>query len=148
MYYRLVATNPIEGVDQSSWTLRLPATIGRNPEHEVSINHESISRTHCRLALNGDGALTVRDLNSMNGTYVDDNRVKRSVLNPGDILQLGAIAFRVEYVTELEDQAEEKPVKTYDLTATKKMTAYRPSVTRHPPIPPPAKKWWRFWDSD
>ena len=144
MYYRLVAMNPIEGVQQSSWTLRLPSTIGRDPVHEISINHESISRTHCRLALNGDGALTVRDLNSMNGTYVDDNRITRSVLNPGDILQLGAISFQVEYVTEIEDETDERPVKTYDLTATRKMRAVREPVL---PSQPP-KKWWRFWESD
>ena len=145
MYYRLVALSPLDQLDQTSWTLHLPATIGRSPEHEVSINHESISRTHCRLSLGGDGALTVRDLGSTNGTYVDDNKVERSVLKPGAMLQLGAISFRVEYVTELmdDDKSTDKP-RTYDLSTTVPMQKLDPET---PPSQPSPKKWWSFWKS-
>ena len=147
MFYKLVALNSIDELPQTSWTLSLPATIGRNPEHEVSINHESISRTHCRLSLNVDGALSVRDLNSMNGTYVGDGNIKRSVLLPGDVLQVGAISFRVEYDSET-DQAEPKAKQqTYDLSTTVPMTLNRqPAKLKSTPDPsPPAKKWWQFW---
>ncbi len=143
MYYRLVAVDTTDKLPKTSWTLSLPATIGRGPEHAVLINHESISRTHCRLSLNADGALSVRDLNSMNGTYVGDEKISRSVLIPGDILRLGAISLRVEYDSETDEEPKPKPL-TFDVSTTVPMKIDRLGRPRSAPTPPP-KKWWQFW---
>ena len=146
MYYRLVSLNPLEDEGRTSWQLNLPATIGRSPEHDISINDESISRTHCRLSLSVDGALTVRDLNSTNGTYVDDNRVTRSVLKPGDILQLGAVSFRIDYVSEAFDEpGVDSETPTYDLSATARMKSLQPAWKKPAPAVESGKKWWQFW---
>ncbi len=148
MYYRLVPLNPLVDEQRTSWQLHLPATIGRSPEHDVSINHESISRTHCRLTLSVDGALMVRDLNSTNGTYVDDNRVDRSVLKPGDILQLGAVSFRIDYMTESSDDSSvDNEPPTYDLSATARMRSLTPESATPSVAVDPAKKWWQIWKS-
>ena len=147
MYYKLVAINSTDELPQTSWTLSLPATIGRGPEHVVSINHESISRTHCRLSLNADGALSVRDLSSMNGTYVGDEKINRSVLIPGDVLRLGSISLRVEYDSETDhDEQKPKPL-TFDVSTTVPMKLNRQegkSGSRPHPLPTP-NKWWQFW---
>ena len=54
--------------------LRLPAIIGRGRSAQVTIPHSLVSRQHCEV-LERDGQLVVRDLNSLNGTYVGDERI-------------------------------------------------------------------------
>ena len=143
MHYRLVLVNTIQGLDQnSSWTLNLPVSIGRNPDHEVCINHDSISRTHCRLSLNGEGALVVRDLNSMNGTYVDDKKITQSLLMPGDTLQLGSVTLRIEYASDTDPGEPSKKSKAYDLSGTVPMKLKTQSPKKEQPAPP---KWWQLW---
>jgi len=151
MFYRLVLVNTEKGIDQDSWTLELPATVGRGPELGVCINHESISRTHCKLFLNAHDALTVRDLGSTNGTYVHDERVTQTTLMPGDILQLGSVTLRIEYTSEPEKSQPRKRTAAH-LGATQPMLTQSASVRRSGPQPIPApqppsaeKKWWQFW---
>ena len=151
MYYKLVAINSIEQFQFTSWTLNLPATIGRNPEHAVAINHDSISRTHCKLSLNADGALSVHDLNSLNGIYVNDRKVKHSVLIPGDVLQVGAISFRVNYDSDTDHGRPKTRTQATDMSSTVPMKFTREELRAqaelnrksNPPQPP--KKWWQFW---
>lgn len=53
-----------------------------------------LSRRHLLIAGTGDH-FSIRDLGSSNGTYLNDQRVKTAVLESGDILRVGATAFRV-----------------------------------------------------
>ncbi len=78
------------------WILTPPSIVGRGSDTDISINHPSISRRHCQFHLNPEGALIVRDLNSTNGTYIDDKRVTSATLMNGDCIQLGAVTLRVE----------------------------------------------------
>lgn len=100
MNYKLVLIDSATGSDQTQWVLPPPITIGRSPTANVSIGDPSISRRHCQLTLDSQGALIVRDLESMNGTYVDDSRVTKAVLKPGDIIRIGALTLRVEWTDE------------------------------------------------
>ncbi len=146
MHYKLVLVNTFQGLDQKSWQLQLPATIGRSSDHEVSINHDSISRTHCRLSLNGEGALVIRDLNSMNGTYVHDERVTQSILMPGETFQLGAITLRIEYTSDTDPgKPRQQAAATADHSATVPMLpiSKTPPPTESDAAPAP-KKWWPF----
>jgi hypothetical protein len=55
------------------------------------------SRHHAVIHL-GDGGITVEDLNSMNGTYVNRHRVypgQKRALNTGDVLQIGTIQLKL-----------------------------------------------------
>jgi hypothetical protein len=73
----------------------LPVILGRQPIRGIAIVHATISREHARLFEAG-GALTVADLNSSNGTFVNGERVTRRTLQPGDVLRLGEIELRYE----------------------------------------------------
>jgi pSer/pThr/pTyr-binding forkhead associated (FHA) protein len=147
MYYRLVLVNTERGIDQNSWTLSLPTTVGRDPDLGVCINHDSISRTHCKIFLNAHDALTVRDLGSTNGTYVQDERVTQTTLMPGDILQLGSITLRVEYTSDT-DHGRPKQKKAANLSATQPILTQRSGASR--PLEKTVsksekKKWWQIW---
>ncbi len=76
--------------------LRLPAVLGRSRDADLTLGHSSISRRHCRL-WEEQGQVMVEDLQSTNGTFVEDQRVDRAVLEPGARLRLGPLTFVVVY---------------------------------------------------
>jgi predicted component of type VI protein secretion system len=56
-----------------------------------------VSRRHCLLD-NQDGWLAVEDLGSSNGTIVNGNKISsRTIVRPGDSLEIGPIAFEIHY---------------------------------------------------
>jgi pSer/pThr/pTyr-binding forkhead associated (FHA) protein len=62
--------------------------IGRNPECTVCLDDVTVSRRHAELRLGSDGYL-VTDMGSLNGTYVNQERVEEILLQNGDELQVG-----------------------------------------------------------
>ncbi len=63
--------------------------IGRQ-EGDVIIKDDTISRRHAEIIKN-NGKYFIRDNNSTNGTYINNNRVNQSPLSNGDIIRLGNI---------------------------------------------------------
>ena len=76
--------------------LTLPATIGRGRESTVSLSHPLVSRKHCEI-IESQGRVLVRDLESLNGTFVGSDRVDEAVLHSGDLLTVGTVTFRAVY---------------------------------------------------
>jgi predicted component of type VI protein secretion system len=69
--------------------------IGRAKECALRAGSEAISRRHCAIVRAGD-RVTVRDLGSRNGTYVNDERIEKEVpLSVGDELRVGPLKFRI-----------------------------------------------------
>lgn len=64
-------------------------TVGRIEDSDVVLDDISVSRRHAVFQRTGSGRITVRDLNSLNGTYVNGTRVEESVLRSGDEIQIG-----------------------------------------------------------
>ncbi len=77
-------------------TVRSPTTIGRGHDTGLTIGHPLVSRIHAILDEVG-GALVIRDANSANGTFVNDQRISQAVLAPGDRLTVGPLTFVVLY---------------------------------------------------
>ncbi len=79
--------------------LRLPegdVTIGRDKEATIRIASSEVSREHARLTVRSD-SITVQDLGSRNGTFVNGNPIQKEVsLKPGDLLLIGPMGFRVQ----------------------------------------------------
>ena len=67
-----------------------PWTVGRSDACRLVIEHGTVSRRHAVIRRTDDG-LEVRDLGSLNGTWVNGWRVERAVLRPGDTLQVGEV---------------------------------------------------------
>jgi hypothetical protein len=67
--------------------------VGRNQPAEMVIPHKSVSREHCIVGLAND-ELLVTDLNSTNGTFVDEVRISRATVLPvGSVLRLGQVSL-------------------------------------------------------
>jgi len=63
--------------------------VGRDRTCSVVLAHPAVSRRHARITMAG-GSLTLEDLKSANGTYVNNTRVEKTVLKPGDVVRFGA----------------------------------------------------------
>ena len=69
-----------------------PTVIGRAAECDISAPADEISRRHALVKPTPDG-ISVEDLGSSNGTYINNKRVQHGFLNPGDELRLDAVRF-------------------------------------------------------
>lgn len=62
--------------------------IGRSSNAHIQIDHESVSRKHARLTFQ-DAQVSVEDLGSTNGTYVNDEPITARILRDGDLIKVG-----------------------------------------------------------
>lgn len=80
----------------SSYRLEAPVTTaGRHPDSDIFLDDITVSRRHAIIERDADG-FKVRDAGSLNGTYVNRERVDEARLRTGDELQIGR--FRLSFV--------------------------------------------------
>ena len=78
-------------------SLKLPTIIGRSREADLTVAHPMISRQHCEL-FEVNGLLRIRDLGSLNGTFVGQEKISGEVdLYPQAEFTVGPLTFRAEY---------------------------------------------------
>ena len=65
-------------------------TIGRAPGADFVLDAPLVSRLHCRLTAR-PRALEIVDLDSTNGTFVNDARIEMARMSPGDRLKVGRV---------------------------------------------------------
>src|SRR5579871_4465868 len=71
-----------------------PVTIGRSPDNDLAVDNLAVSNYHARVYVEA-GRLVVEDLDSLNGTFVNDLRVERATLHDGDSIWVGKHHIRV-----------------------------------------------------
>ncbi|MGD0525649.1 MAG: FHA domain-containing protein [Polyangiaceae bacterium] len=69
-------------------------TVGRAEDASVSINHNSVSRLHCEVHALGDGRFEIVDKGSSNGVRVNSAELRRGIVEPGDVIELGDVKFK------------------------------------------------------
>jgi len=70
-------------------------TIGRDPKSEIFLDDVTVSRTHAKIERTSSGEFRVKDLGSLNGSYLNAHPVSESNLSVGDEIQIGK--FRLTY---------------------------------------------------
>jgi hypothetical protein len=81
----------------TEYSLTLPSIVGRSRSADVKLGHPLVSRKHCEL-YESEGQLAVRDLGSLNGTFVGEERIGEAVyLSPGATVTIGAVTFKAVY---------------------------------------------------
>jgi len=70
-------------------------TLGRATRADFVVDVALVSRFHCRFTVTPDGVLELEDLDSTNGTFVNDERIKRLALKPGDRVRAGRVELVV-----------------------------------------------------
>ena len=81
-----------DGERRSFPVAREMTIIGRREDCDLRIPLGDVSRKHCRLIREED-SVRIEDLGSSNGTYVNGQRVQEAILQPGDTVRVGPVAF-------------------------------------------------------
>jgi hypothetical protein len=82
--------------NKSRVLVKLPSVIGRSRAADLRVAHPMVSRQHCQL-YEDNGLLKVRDLGSLNGIFVGEQKVTEAVLPPNGVFSIGPLSFRAEY---------------------------------------------------
>lgn len=77
--------------------------IGRSRHNDLSLEHASVSEHHCEIYADAL-ILTVTDLGSTNGTFIDGEPIQKAQLRNGQVLQVGSIAL----VIDSNDQSDQR----------------------------------------
>jgi pSer/pThr/pTyr-binding forkhead associated (FHA) protein len=64
-------------------------TAGRHPDSVIFLDDITVSRRHAEVRQRADGGYEVADVGSLNGTYLNRERVESAALKDGDELQIG-----------------------------------------------------------
>jgi len=86
-------------VVQDEKATRYPITnttwrIGRTRDNELTLQDKSVSRKHAEIHRYSNGTFIIFDVDSLNGVYVNDEKITKKKLEEGDILEIGDIIMR------------------------------------------------------
>ena len=92
-----VALVTLEGDDagQNILLTRLPFVIGRGNRATMRIDNDTVSRRHAKICLSGGTRLEVIDGGSVNGTFVNGERVEAALLEDGDKIRFGSVRYQL-----------------------------------------------------
>jgi FHA domain len=72
-------------------------TLGRRPYNDIVVDNLAVSGEHAALQVIGQDYF-IEDLNSTNGTYINEQKIKRQILKNGDVIEIGKYA--IQYVQD------------------------------------------------
>jgi adenylate cyclase len=84
--------------------------VGRAVTSDLPIYDPTVSRRHAEITL-VDGDVSVKDLGSSNGTYLNGTQITQATAGDGDVITFGKVAFRLHAVTPLKPQPAVKPAE-------------------------------------
>jgi pSer/pThr/pTyr-binding forkhead associated (FHA) protein len=99
----VVTFQVLEGIDKGKifHELPTPVTIGREEGNALRLNDERVSRFHAKIQFD-NGEIILTDLESTNGTRVNNNMVQIRRLRPGDLIGVGRTLLRFGSQQEIE----------------------------------------------
>ena len=89
---------------------------GRTPRCDIPLDDQSVSRRHCSLEAR-DGTMVVTDLDSANGTYVNERQVEKAIARVGDLVRVGNSVLEVRGQAarpSLETMLVDAPDRSYE----------------------------------
>jgi pSer/pThr/pTyr-binding forkhead associated (FHA) protein len=88
----------LKGRPVNSYTFQQDeVTVGRNPEADIFLDNPGVSRNHVKLEMTTKGMYAAEDLGSANGTFLNDQLIKREFLMNNDVLRVGKYTLWIAY---------------------------------------------------
>lgn len=84
---------PQQGMSSLTVKLKHPLTIIGREKADIIVDDIEVSASHCQIQ-DIDGTHFIFDMNSTNGTYLNDNKVVKAPLAPQDVIRIGKTKFR------------------------------------------------------
>lgn len=100
------------------------STIGRRPYNDVVIDNLAVSGEHAAITMTGNQVM-LEDLGSTNGTYVNDQPIRKQALEYGDRIEIGR--YKIQYL-ESTDRPPESAMGEYTDEAMAHHDASAPTV--------------------
>ena len=127
---KLIPIVGIEGAEEVPLHPEHPVVLGRGDVCTVRLGHSKVSRLHCRVAYE-NGFYAVEDLESKNGTWVNNRRIHKAILFHHDRITVGGAEFR--FVLEGSLTEESTNILLDSNGAPKFETEIREPATAHTP---------------
>jgi diguanylate cyclase (GGDEF)-like protein len=102
---RVPCIRVVAGPDMLSYVTvpeRQSITVGRDEAAELRLTDITVSKHHAKVVHDDSDALVLIDLESTNGTAVNGQPITRTILRPGDHLEIGAVSLRVDMLSNEE----------------------------------------------
>jgi len=81
--------------------------IGRDTSSQIVLNDKLVSRRHAELTFLDNGQVIIKDLGSVNGTFVNGKRITECYLNAGDIVKCGSLFLNwAQYINSGQTSAQ------------------------------------------
>jgi hypothetical protein len=106
--FRLTPTAPAPNFPVIDLEFGQSKTVGRGRQADVLVDDASLSRLHARVTADKDGRVTIDDLGSTNGIFVNGSEQLSSYLMLGDTIRFG----RVEYLVDNKDETKASTRRT------------------------------------
>ena len=119
---RLVVTRDGDTISEYAFTEK-KMLLGRSDFADIIVDDDYVSKIHAVLLLYSD-ALVLLDLNSANGTTVNSARIRKTILQDGDIISLGNHRVKVENAPAISPDVE-KLLKAPDTIKMKNLVDLR-----------------------
>jgi adenylate cyclase len=113
----------VTGEGPSEYPLVAFNTIGRHPDNTVQVLDRIVSKEHCRITRGPQGGYVLRDVGSLNGSYVNGERVTEHKLETGDEITLGNTTLRFH-----DDSEPAKPVRNVTMMSDQVQSQVRSRV--------------------
>ena len=115
----------VTGEGPAEYALAAFNTLGRHPDNTVQLLDRIVSKEHCRITRGPHGGYVLRDIGSLNGSFVNGERVTERRLSTGDKISLGNTVL--EFVDDNEDQ-QQKPVRNVTMMTDQVQSQVRSRV--------------------
>jgi len=102
-----VLNGPLRG---ATHLVRDRVGIGRASSSDVQLVHDGISRQHAQIVTDDRGRHVLVDLDSSNGTFIEGQRIRRQVLDPGTIFKIMRVKLIYEDAVDEQIDAEQSGV--------------------------------------
>lgn len=121
----------VSGEGPSEYPLSAFNTLGRHPDNTVQVLDRIVSKEHCRITRGPKGGYVLRDIGSLNGSFVNGERVSEVRLNTGDEISLGNTKLKF-----VDDEQPEVPASNVTVMSDQVQSQVRSRVDAKAHFPP------------
>lgn len=85
-------------------------TIGRDPDADIFLDNTGVSRSHAKFERTPHGYV-IEDLNSANGTFVNDRQISSELIKENDVIRVGKFSLWITFAEDRRAAAESEPAR-------------------------------------
>jgi len=127
MDVKLISVTP-KGVRKEFPLVGSVTTLGRQPDCDLQVPLGKISRQHCEVHIEKN-KVTLKDLQSVNGTFINGKKIAQQELKPGDVIDL---ANAIKFMIQINGQPAKIDESKFQCTPT---DTNEPAVKKTAPTP-------------